>query len=85
MVPEEVKEGEEGKVDKEGPEVEEEEAHWLTMSVNTYQKSTIWFVMAIALCALKGATKFAVLLAYTQVFFRAIQLVAMIFSKKTVA
>ena len=42
-------------------------------------------MVAIALCALKGATKFAVFLAYTQVFFRAVQLVAMVFQKRSIA
>ena len=49
---------------KEGSQPEEDTEHWLTMSVNAYQKSTAWFVVAVALCALKGATRFAVVLAY---------------------
>ena len=63
----------------------EEDQHWLTICVNTYHKSSIWFAVAIALCALKGASGFAVFLAYAQVVFRAIQLVAMIFQKRSVA
>ena len=83
MVREDQKKQDEEK--KEGATTEEETEHWLTMSVNTYHKSTIWFVVAVALCALKGASRFAVVLAYTQVFFRALQLVAMIFQRRRVA
>ena len=83
MVREDQKKQDEEK--KEGATTAEETEHWLTMSVNTYHKSTIWFVVAVALCALKGASRFAVVLAYTQVFFRALQLVAMIFQRRRVA
>ena len=63
----------------------EKEVHWVSQAVSNYHKSTIWFVVAIALCALKAATSFTVFLAYFQVFFRAIQLLALGFGKRRIA
>ena len=83
-VKQEDEEGADGEVVENKTEAETTD-HWLTIVVNSYHKSTVWFVVAIALCALKGATGFAVFLAYTQVVFRGIQMIAMIYQKRKVA
>ena len=45
-------------------EQEEKEVPWISLAVSNYQKSTVWFVVALAMCALRSANAFTVFLAY---------------------
>ena len=50
------------------PEEEEEDEfytmHFVPLTVKNYQKSTVWFMLAIALCALRAAKTYVIILAY---------------------
>ena len=49
---------------------------------NRYPKSSIWYMVALALAAIRAGTMFAVVIAYLYLVFRALQLIGVVTEKK---
>ena len=66
-----------GKFSKEQMDANEEmnefyNTHFLVLAVKNYQKSSLWWCLAIAFCAMRAATGFTVFLAYMSLLSRII-------------
>jgi hypothetical protein len=46
--------------------------HFLVLAVKNYQKSSVWWCLAIALCAMRAANGFTIALAYLSLLCRVI-------------
>ena len=57
----------------------------MILSVRRYQRASLWFSIAIALCALRGANRFSVILAFLSVIFRIIQVCGIVTQKEGLA
>jgi len=49
-----------------------------------FQKSTYWFVIALAFCAMRAANTFTITLAYISVLLRIVQIVGLVLKKRMV-
>ena len=59
--------------------------HFLVLAVKNYQKSTIWWCLAISLCAMRAATGFTVFLAYMSLICRILQVVGIVLQNDKVS
>ena len=56
--------------------------NFLVLAVKNYQKSSIWWCLVVALCAMRAATPFTVFLAYMSLVCRIIQVVGIVLQKE---
>ena len=77
---------EESKTEDFEPEADDfETMQFLQLLPKTFVKSTLWFSVAVAFCAMRSATTFIVVMAYMQVVARAVQLIGMILKNRKIA
>jgi len=60
------------------------DGHFLINAVRNYNKSTIWFTAIIALCVMKAAGKFTIVVAYLCLVCRLAQLIGLIMHQRTI-
>ena len=76
----------EGQADEDDEDIVEfEQWPFILMVSKNFQRSQIWFMLVASLCAFRAASAFTVTIAYLQVGFRLLQLIALKLKKRKLA
>ena len=73
---------EEGEEAEDVDEYDDEGRPLASKIANRYPKSSVWYMTALALAAIRAGTMFAVVIAYLYLVFRALQLIGVVTEKK---